>query len=250
MRAHGYQTLDEIAAADYRAAAVFERLGLDFWDEGSRTLRDACQVRGVDVEALLHELQQLPEDKSCCLDQLANAWPLDTLIEHIVSRHHAYVKTLVPILTAHTTRIAAAHGERNPELAEVARILGEIACTSRVHMMQEEQTLFPHIRSLAGTDRASHVKAPTVFGTVHDRILKMEAEHEQAGERWRLIRETTRGYAVPDHAGTAYRVCFKELEEFERDLHRHVHLENNILFPRAIRLEERLLRSRASRSSE
>ena len=95
-----------------------------------------------------------------------------------------------------------------------------------------------------------NVKAPTVFGTVHDRIRKMEAEHQEAGERWRLIREATGGYAVPNHAGTAYRVCFKELQEFERDLHRHVHLENNILFPRAIRLEERLLRPRAPRSSD
>ena len=149
MRAHGYQTLDEIVAADYRAAAVFERFGLDFCCRGSKTLRDACQERGSTSRRCCTSFTSCPWTRRCCLDALANAWPLDTLIEHIVSRHHAYVRTFVPILTAHTTRIAAIHGERNPELLEVARIVDEIACTSSVHMMQEEQTLFPHIRSLA-----------------------------------------------------------------------------------------------------
>jgi regulator of cell morphogenesis and NO signaling len=245
MRVHAHESLGEIVAADYRAAAVFERFGLDFCCGGSKTLHDACQQRTLDLEALLRELSDLPEDERAT-DATANAWPLDALIEHIVARHHAYVKTALPTLAAHATRIAAVHGARNPALKEVARLVDEIAGAMSQHMMKEEQILFPYIRSLVDAERGGVPIAASPFGTVHNPIRMMETEHQEAGDQIRRIRKLTGDYSLPLFACTTYRICFKELQEFERDLHWHVHLENNVLFPRAILLEESLFYPRES----
>lgn len=239
MRTHPTQTIGDIVAADYRTAAVFERFGLDFCCGGKRTLNDVCQQQTIDAEALLHALDHLPGGEGVPEDT-AGVWPLDTLMEHIVSRHHWYVRAAIPILTTHTAKIADVHGERSPELPNVARRFAQMAGGLTLHMAKEEQILFPYIRSLVEADRAGRRIPPSPFGTVHNPIRMMEAEHEEAGDEMRLIRELTDRYALPDFACATYRACFEELQEFERDLHRHVHLENNILFPRAIRLEEQL----------
>lgn len=242
MRIHPHETLGEIVAADYRAAAVFERFGLDFCCGGRQTLNEACQQPAVDADALLHALDELAGETDAPEDA-AGEWrldDLDDLIDHIVSTHHAYIRAAVPIVAAHTARIAVVHGERSPELLEVVRLFGEIAGGLTLHMMKEEEILFPYIRSLAETERAGRRIEPSPFGTVHNPIRMMEAEHEEAGDALRRLRELTGNYALPEFACATYRTCFQELQEFERDLHRHVHLENNVLFPRAIRLEEKL----------
>jgi regulator of cell morphogenesis and NO signaling len=238
MRIHPNETIGGIVAADYRAAAVFERFGLDFCCGGKQTLNEVCQQPAVDAGALLHALDELPGEGASA--DAAAAWPLDTLIEHILARHHAYVRSAIPILTTHTAKIAAVHGERSPELLSVARQFAAVAEGLTLHMAKEEQILFPYIRSLVEADRAGQRIAPSPFGTVHNPIRMMEAEHEEAGDDMRAIRELTQGYALPAFACATYRACFEELQEFEWDLHRHVHLENNVLFPRAIRLEEGL----------
>jgi len=239
MRIHPNETIGDIVAADYRAAAIFERFGLDFCCGGKRTLNEVCQQPTVDIGALLRALDELPGGEGVPEDPAA-AWPLDTLVEHILSRHHAYVKSAIPTLAAHTARIAAVHGGRSPELPGLVRQFAAVADGLTLHMAKEEQILFPYIRSLVDAGRAGRRIGSSPFGTVHNPIRMMEAEHEEAGDEMRLIRELTRDYALPDFACATYRACFDELQEFERDLHRHVHLENNILFPAAIRLEERL----------
>ena len=239
MHTQSNKTIGDIVAADWRTAAVFERFGLDFCCGGKRTLNDVCQQQTIDAGALLHALNDLPGGEGVP-DDTAGAWPLDTLMEHIVSRHQSYVRAAIPTLTAHTAKIAAVHGERSPELPNVARVFAQTAGGLTLHMAKEEQILFPYIRSLVEADRAGRRMPPSPFGTVHNPIRMMEAEHEEAGAAMRLIRELTHGCALPDFACATYRACFEELQEFERDLHHHVHLENNILFPRAISLEEQL----------
>jgi regulator of cell morphogenesis and NO signaling len=159
------------------------------------------------------------------------------LVSYIVSNHHAFVRQAMPALLAHTTKVAAVHGDQHPELREIAGLFERAADEMTSHMGKEEQILFPYIVALedAAADAATAPSAP--FGTVRNPIRMMEAEHESAGDAMARIRELTSGYAVPPDACTTYRVCFQELEEFERDLHEHVHLENNILFPKAARIE-------------
>ncbi len=232
-------TLGEIVTADHRTAAVFDRFGMDFCCGGRRTLQEACEEQAVDVRALLSALDALPDGAGADKPGFAQM-PLDQLIDHIVSRHHAYVRSAIPVLLAHSAKIAAVHGEKSPELRGVADHVAAVAAGMTQHMYKEEEILFPYIRSLVQTERAGRRAAPSPFGTIYNPIRMMEAEHQEAGEELRLIREATAGYTLPDFACATYRACFSELEAFERDLHRHVHLENNILFPAAIELEQRL----------
>ena len=238
MRIQPHDTIGDIVAADYRAAAVFERFGLDFCCGGRQTLNDVCQQPAIDAAALLGALDEL-SGEDVAADDVAG-WPLDWLVDYILSRHHAYMRAAIPTIAAHTAKIAVVHGDRSPELHEVARVFGNIASGLRLHMMKEEEILFPYIRSLVETERAGRRVEPSPFGTVHNPIRMMEAEHQEAGHELQRLRELTRGYALPDFACTTYRACFEELQDFERDLHRHVHLENNVLFPRAIALESAL----------
>jgi regulator of cell morphogenesis and NO signaling len=239
MHIHPGDAIGDIVAADYRAAAVFERFGLDFCCAGRRTLDDVCRERSVDALALLSALDGLARTADAPEPEQA-PWPLDELIDHIVSRHHGYVRGAIPTIAAHTAKVAAVHGARRPELVQVARVFTEVAEGMRSHMAKEEEILFPYIRLLVEAERSGRRIRPSPFGTIHNPIRMMETEHEHAGDEMRLIRELTDGYAPPELACSTYRVSFAELEEFERDLHRHVHLENNVLFPAAIRLEERL----------
>jgi regulator of cell morphogenesis and NO signaling len=232
------QTIGDIVADDYRTAAVLERYGLDFCCGGKRTLDEACRERGVETARVAADLDAL--DDVSYIGLRAADWPLDALIDHIVTRHHRYVREAIPVLIAHSTKLERVHGERHPELAQVARLFEEIADDMTLHMAKEEEILFPYIRGLVEADRAGEPVGPSPFGTVQNPIRMMEREHEAAGDTMGRIRELTGGYQPPETACTTYRVCFQELQQFERDLHRHVHLENHVLFPGAQRLEERL----------
>ncbi len=161
-------------------------------------------------------------------------WPADRLIDHILTVHHAYVRSALPAIARHLAKLVDVHGGRHPELPRVAAAFDEMGGDLRQHMMKEERVLFPYIRELASASGASR---PSPFGTVANPIRMMEREHREAGDEMRLMRELTGGFTVPADGCATYRVCFDELAAFERDLHRHVHLENNVLFPKAAALE-------------
>jgi regulator of cell morphogenesis and NO signaling len=229
-------TIGEIVAADYRAADIFERHGLDFCCRGSRSLEDACREGGARTDEVLAELDALdaaPPGQS----PRFNEWGLTVLIDHIVGTHHTYVKRALPQLLAHSRKIAQVHGATHQELTRVAQLVEDVANEMTSHMMKEEQILFPYIVALADAQAAGRPAPIAPFGTVANPIRMMEAEHESAGNALFEIRELTDGYAVPADACGTYTVCLKELEAFEQDLHLHVHLENNILFPKAAALE-------------
>lgn len=233
------RTIGQIVADDYRAAAVLDRYGLDFCFGGKRTLDEACRERGIEpsrVEADLESLGVAAADERVWYSD----WAPDALIDYIVSRHHAYVRGALPVILAHTTKIATVHGERRPELVHVAQRFAELSRELSLHMAKEEEILFPYVKSLVDAERRAEPIAPSPFGTVHNPVRMMEHDHERAGQHLQLIRQLTNGYELPDVVCTTYRVTFEELQEFERDLHQHVHLENNVLFPAAVRLEEEL----------
>jgi regulator of cell morphogenesis and NO signaling len=225
----------DIVAHDFRTAAIFDRFGIDFCCGGGRSLRDACTSVDADPEDVLRAIEALPAAADDSED--ATSTPVDQLIDHIVETHHAYVRSALPTIERYLTKLADVHGKRHPELAQVKSCFQAVADELRQHMMKEEQVLFPYVKDLASRgDTCGHMISP--FGTVANPIAMMEREHREAAHDLRLIRELTNGYTPPEDGCTTYAVCMSELARFEQDLHRHVHLENNVLFPAALRLED------------
>jgi regulator of cell morphogenesis and NO signaling len=230
-------TVGEIVAADYRAAGVMERFGIDFCCGGDRSLTDACGRAEADPATVLEALGELSRQKASDAD-LANVgqWPLDRLIDHIVTTHHGFVREALPRIAHHLSLLRKAHGDRHPELACVGEAFDQMSGDLERHLMKEEQILFPYVQDLVELERTGGT-CPNPFGTVVNPIAMMEREHQDVAETISVIRALTHKYEVPSDGCTTYAVCMAELEEFERDLHRHVHLENNVLFPRAVDLE-------------
>jgi len=213
---------------------VFEQFGIDFCCGGRQPLTDACRSAAVDEAAVIRELGALPPPLDQDVD--VTRWPLTRLIDHIVSTHHAYVRSALPTIAGYLRKLEDVHGARHPELAAVSVHFGILRRDLEQHMMKEEQVLFPYVRELAASTGGTAFGCP--FGTVENPIRMMEREHRDAAEDLQIIRQLTNGYTTPPDGCTTYSVCMAELDRFERDLHRHVHLENNLLFPKAIELEQ------------
>jgi regulator of cell morphogenesis and NO signaling len=220
--------LGELVAERPARARVFERLGLDYCCGGKRSLAESCQAAGfelAEVASLLADADQPEPDEP--------DWrgaPLASLCEHIVERHHGFLREELPRLGALSRRVASAHGARNPELHEVEELLQSVTAELELHMTVEEGVLFPACQRLE-TDGASG------FATLADPISIMESDHDQTAHALVRLRTITSGYAPPSGACNSYRALLDGLQTLEEDLHRHVHEENNILFPRALELE-------------
>jgi regulator of cell morphogenesis and NO signaling len=226
--------LGDIVAHDFRASAIFDRYGFDYCCGGRRSLAEACRQRGVDVEEVVSEIEELdPAHREPTLDDAA------ALVDYIVTRHHTYVRMSLPLIQQHLEKVVARHGEGHPELRDIADQFGKVADELRQHMVKEEQVLFPYIQALANAVERKGSLPPDIFGTVQNPIRMMEMEHQEAGDGLEALRTLSQGYEAPPDACTTYRLVFKELAAFEEDLHQHVHLENNVLFPRAVELESR-----------
>lgn len=230
------KTVRDFVVEDFRTAAVFERHGLDFCCGGGAPLSAACRKLNIDESALRVELE------AACAEPADTApdpkgWELDALAEHIVATHHAFVREAMPPLLQHATKVASVHGLNHPETVRVAAIVEALVQEMTMHMQKEEGILFPQVAAIARARRAGRTIPPAPFGSVAGPIHVMEAEHESAGAALKEIRRLTSDYTPPADACTTYRVLYQELLAFEQDLHRHVHLENNILFPRAAEME-------------
>jgi regulator of cell morphogenesis and NO signaling len=229
-------TIGNIVADDYRAAAVFQKHGIDFCCGGGQSLASACDAAGVAGAALAGELAKLDQVTDIPVPRF-KSWDPGFLTDYIEANHHAYVRGAISTILQHTRKVAQVHGERHPEVIEIARVFEGVAQEMTHHMMKEEHILFPHIRELAAGTRAGRPMPPSPFGSIQNPIRMMEMEHESAGGATARIRQLSGNYTPPDDACATYRVTYQGLQEFERDLHQHVHLENNILFPKAIELE-------------
>ncbi len=232
-------SLKDIVTQDFHAAAVFEKYTLDFCCRGGKTIDEACRERGIEAASVLGDLKTL-SSKSQESSTRYGEWPVDFLIDFIVKNHHGYVTRMIPVLYAHTQKVASVHGARHPEVIQIAAHFDAIAREFQQHMQKEEHALFPFIKALARSKDGGQPATPSPFGSVQNPIRMMEAEHQSAGDEMRTIRELSGGYVPPDDACTTYRIMYQELRDFEVDLHQHVHLENNILFPKAIALEQAL----------
>jgi regulator of cell morphogenesis and NO signaling len=236
MTATPESTIREIVASDYRTAAIFQRYGLDFCCNGCRTVAQGCHDAGADAGTLLRELDAVLTTPAAGVPRYAS-WDARTLIAYIVDNHHRFVRDAIPALLQHTAKIAAVHGERHPELVHIAGLVARVAAEMIDHMAKEEQILFPFIAVLEEAADNGEPRPRPPFGTVANPIRMMESEHQFVGDAMAEIRHLTGNYTAPADACATYRVCFDELDAFERDLHDHVHLENNVLFPKATALE-------------
>jgi regulator of cell morphogenesis and NO signaling len=169
-----------------------------------------------------------------------NEWKLDFLVDYIVNTHHEYVKKSIPILIEYTTKVARVHGNSHPEVIEIANKFMEAADELNDHLHKEEEILFPYIKQLVAAELNKQEAPHKAFGTVKNPINMMEHEHEIVGDIFKTIRELSSNYNPPEDCCATYKVSFSKLKEFEADLHQHIHLENNILFPKSIELEKTL----------
>jgi len=229
----------DVVADDFRTAAVFQRHGLDFCCGGGRSIAEASHARGIDPDLILAQLADLKETTADDVPAF-NAWHLDRLIDYIVDNHHHFVRRSAPVLGAYTQKVSRVHGASHPETVRIAGLFDRIAADLTMHMQKEENILFPYIKVLAEADRTGAPPPVPFFGSIENPIRMMEAEHADAGNDMEEIRTLSNGFTPPEDACTTFRVSYQELQAFERDLHQHVHLENNILFPKAIELERKL----------
>jgi regulator of cell morphogenesis and NO signaling len=231
------ETLGEIATKDLRKAEIFKKYGLDFCCGGKKTVRQACADKGIDATKVEEELLHT-EIAAVTRPLPYNDWSLDFLADYIVNTHHSYVTKSLPELRTYATKVAKVHGSHHPELISVSHLVEDINQELTEHMVKEENVLFPFIKQLVAAKKNGVPMQQAGFGTVQNPINMMEHEHEEVGRNLEKIRTLTNNYALPEDACASYKLFFKMLEEFESDLFIHIHLENNILFPKALKLEK------------
>ncbi len=235
-------TLSQIVTKDHRAAGVFEKYNLDFCCKGNKSLGEACKERGLNAEEILSELQG--GNIASRGDNLRfNDWELDFLVDYIINNHHQYVKDSIPVVSAHANKVASVHGKNHPETIELNKIFTVVYKDLKQHLMKEEEILFPYIKYLVKVKNNNSVPERPYFGTIANPINMMESEHTSVGDNLFAIRKLTDNYTLPSDACTTYTAYYKEMKEFEEDLHKHVYLENSILFPKAIELEKKIFNS-------
>ena len=228
------ETVGAVVARDYRAAAVLEKYGIDFCCGGNIPLAEACRDKGVDPEALRLELEQAaarPLDRS----QNYDAWALPFLADYIVNTHHVYLRENIPTISAYARKIAQVHGAGHPEVVEIAGIFDKLSAEMTLHLKKEEEQLSPAIKKLVSLEKQGEAAAGDVE-ELRKVLAELSHEHDEVGAAVHEIRRLAGNYTVPGDVCNTFMVTYQKLREFEDDLHKHVHLENNILFPKAGRL--------------
>ncbi|GGW66560.1 regulator of cell morphogenesis and NO signaling [Winogradskyella epiphytica] len=239
LQMNSQKEIGQYVADDFRTAAIFSKYKIDFCCNGNRTVEEACKKKGIDSSQVLEELHQVINSKTGeSIDY--KSWPIDLLAEYIEKKHHRYVEEKTPVLRQFLDKLCKVHGERHPELFKIKDLFyastGELAS----HMKKEELILFPFVKRMVKAKLANSPVQSPQFGTVENPIAMMMEEHDNEGQRFREIAELTDNYTPPSDACNTYKVTYAMLDEFEKDLHLHIHLENNILFPEAIKLEKQI----------
>jgi regulator of cell morphogenesis and NO signaling len=233
------KTVREIALEQPTSIRVFERLGIDYCCGGRRPLSEACSERNIevdDVAAAIEAAEITPEPAGIDWTKA----PLRQLIAHIVTTHHDYVIAELPRLAVFAEKLARKHGETQPHLPALKNVLAELSNELIQHLGKEEQVLFPYIAKLEAAEASGNAQPHECFGTVANPIAMMTREHDAAGDLLARIEKLTSNFTAPAEACPTYLGFYVGLKEFQQDLHQHIHLENNILFPRAIELENRV----------
>lgn len=231
-----------MVAEDYRTAQVFKNHKIDFCCKGNRSIQEVAEKHHLDIDLLFGEIDEVQRQTSSDNTDF-KTWSLDLLADYIEKKHHRYVKERIPILKQYLNKLCKVHGQRHPELFKINEHFNASAGELAMHMKKEELILFPWVRKMVKAKQQNEPLDKPHFGTIKNPIAMMMQEHENEGERFMLIAEHSNDYNPPEDACTTYRVAFSLLKEFEADLHKHIHLENNILFSKAEALERELTRT-------
>jgi regulator of cell morphogenesis and NO signaling len=229
-----HQTVGALTARNPCLSSALETLGIDYCCGGKKTLAEACHEKGLDLRSVLRRLQEqaaAENESESAADVMSMS--LTELVDHIEKTHHAYLREELPRLAGMIQTVASTHGERDPRLHQAQEAFGAMALELSRHMFKEEECLFPMIRQLEASSR------PPSFhcGTLANPIRQMESEHDDAGSGLERLRELTDGFTPPEWACKTYRALLAGLAFLERDLHLHIHKENNVLFPSALEME-------------
>ena len=231
-------TLAELAANSLSAIRILERHGLDYCCGGKQPFEEACRSKGLDAEEIRREIDEAA--RTSAADRDWQTAPLQELVTHIVDTHHAYLKLDLPVLQARIEKVVAVHGARDPQrLPRLAVVFAALRAELEMHLHKEESILFPFIAQYGRAELQNRPLPRVPFGSIANPIAVMEREHDGAGDALGEIRELTANYNPPSYACATVRALYDGLQALEQDLHIHIHLENNILFPRAIALEKR-----------
>lgn len=218
------QIIGALVASDYRTASVFKKYGIDFCCQGKRSIQAACDTGNLSSAEVVEELNRVSSDLAePALDY--KTWPLDLLVDYIEKIHHRYVEEKIAEIQPYLDKVCRVHGERHPELLSISRHFNEASNALRQHMKNEEQYVFPFVRSMGNIQES---------GKLTESIQVMIREHSNEGERFAQIAKLSNNYTPPVGACVTYRVLFELLKEFENNLHLHIHLENNIVFPQLL----------------
>jgi regulator of cell morphogenesis and NO signaling len=229
------RTVGDYVAEDYRSAKVFEKHGIDFCCGGKVRLADACRERGVDPARLLEEIgaaQREPQERS----HNYAVWGLPFLSDYITETHHGYLRENTEQILVYARKIAAVHGSHHPEVLEIAGIFQRIATDMAAHLREEEEVFFPAIKRIDAARKAGATPEPRDTELLTATLATLHQEHDAIGAAVHEIRDLSKGYSIPADVCNTFVLTYRMLKEFEDDLHKHVHLENNILFPKAAAL--------------
>lgn len=235
--------IKDIVIANYKTVEVFEKYNIDFCCNGKRLLKEVIKEKDLKSNDLINELINIIKSQSSTEENF-DKYDLRELIDYIVNVHHKYVIESIPNIKTHLEKVISKHSKKYQFLLEIGNLFSQVSKELGGHLLKEEQILFPFIKYLS--DCQKHGDAPRLggFGTVKNPIRQMELEHDAAGNILHRIRELTENYKLPGDACTTFNITYEELKEFESDLHKHIHLENYILFPKAIELENNLINNR------
>jgi len=230
-------TIGDFVAHDFRTAAIFTKYGIDFCCKGQRTIDEVCVKENINETNLLIDLNAVLSTKNE-LEIDFNSWPLDLLIDYFEKTHHHFIEVKTPVILQFLEKLCDVHGSNHPELFEITKLFKASTEELAPHMKNEEMILFPFVKEMMNATKTHGSIGQPQFETVKNPIAVMMNEHEHEGERFRTIASLTNNYTPPEDACNTYKVTYAMLQEFEQDLHKHIHLESNILFPKAKALEK------------
>jgi regulator of cell morphogenesis and NO signaling len=233
------KTVAQIVTENIKTADVFKKNGIDFCCGGNVNVTKVCERKGLSVDTIIEELNNSISEKSMAHDY--NSWELDFLIDFIVNTHHSYVRGNAELMLQYTQRVATVHGENHSEVVEINRLAYDLVAELGPHLLKEENILFPYVKELVSAKRNNDPIIQAGFGSVASPIQVMRNEHDAAGDIIKEIARLSNNFTPPADACNTYRAMYSKLEEFQNDLFQHIHLENNVLFPKAIELEKEML---------
>ena len=235
-RENGQETIGEIAVKDLRKVEVFKKYGIDFCCGGKKTIAEVCEEKNIDATKVQTELR-LIETENRVSKISYNDWNIDFLADYIVNTHHSYVRKYLPELMNYSTKVAQVHGEQHPELLPIQQLVEEINKELTEHLEQEENVLFTYVKKIVEA-RKNNMPLVKEGKDLTVLINELEKDHDLVGRALDKIRDLSKDYEIPGDACASYKLLYKMIQEFEDDLHLHIHLENNILFPKAIEMEK------------